>query len=290
VSAVTLLPGPFGADTGVPEDRIAELLAKPATIRSIHRPVVALADGHCLGYEATVRIGDRAARSAAPWFQAAAEAGLSGQLGAIALDAALRERATLPGERFLAVELDPEALGHPDVIAVFDGEDDVSNLVLTLISPEMAPNHPAGPVLDDLRGRGLLLAMNAGTAGLDDLTTVERLGPDLIRISPELVRGVHQHPLRQHLIEVVVELAEDLGASALAEEVETMDEAFALRSTGVRMAQGWLFGRPRPGFAPPSAEISEWLRVLQLEAALIPRQQQPTDTITLPSVDRSWTP
>jgi EAL domain-containing protein (putative c-di-GMP-specific phosphodiesterase class I) len=274
VSAVTPLSGPNGAELGVPEDRLAELLAKPASIRSIHRPVVALPDGRCLGYEATVRIGDQAARSPAPWFQAAARAGLSGQLGAIALEAALRERNSLPGECFLAVELDPEALGHPDVAAVLESEEDISDLVLTMISPQIPAGHPAGPVLDELRARGLMLAVSAGAAGLNDLLVVENLAPDLIRLSAELVRGVHLHPIRQHLIDVVVELAQTLGANALAEEVETMDEAYALRAAGVRMAQGWLFGRPRPGFAPPSAEVSEWLRVLQAESAPVPRQHQ----------------
>jgi EAL domain-containing protein (putative c-di-GMP-specific phosphodiesterase class I) len=285
---VTVLPGPTGADPGVPEDRLAELLAKPASVRSIHRPVVALTDGRCLGYEATVRIGDRAARSPAPWFQAAARAGLSGQLGAIALAAALRERTSLPGECFLAIELDPEALAHPDVRVVLEAEEDISDLVLTLIGSDLPTGHPAGPVLDELRGRGLMLAMTAGQAGLTELLAVEALAPDLIKLTPELVRGVHQHPIRQHLVDVVVELAETLGASALAEEVETMDEAYALRASGVRMAEGWLFGRPRPGFAPASAEVSEWLRVLNAEQA-IPRQQQPNSTITLPAVDRSWT-
>jgi EAL domain-containing protein (putative c-di-GMP-specific phosphodiesterase class I) len=260
VGRVTLLPGPCSTFTGAPEERIAELLARPSGVRSINRPVVSLADGRCVGYQASVRVAEWAARSPTPWFRAAAESGLSGQLGALALEAALRERATLPGDRFLAVELDPDALAHPDVVAVLTAEDDVSDLVITLITTELPPGHRARPVLEEFRGRGMLLAAPAGSAGLPELLAVERLVPDLILLPLELVRGVQLSPIQQRLIDVVVELADGTGAATLAEEVESPDEALALRAAGVRMAQGWLFGRARPGYVPPSAEVTGWLR------------------------------
>jgi EAL domain-containing protein (putative c-di-GMP-specific phosphodiesterase class I) len=267
-----LLPRPTGGARGG-EERIAELLAGPASVRSIHRPVVTLADGRCVGYQASLRVARSAARAPGPWFRAAARSGLSGQLGALALEAALRARGTLPGERFLVVELDPEALCHPDVIGVLTSEDDVADLVVSLISAELPPvlsleagragSHPARRVLDELRGRGMRLAATAGKAGLDDLLAVERLHPDLVLLPADLIRGVQLHPLRQRLIDVVVALADGAGAATLAEEVETPDEVLALRAAGVRMAQGWLFGRARPGFVPPSSEICEWLRSQQ---------------------------
>jgi EAL domain-containing protein (putative c-di-GMP-specific phosphodiesterase class I) len=260
-----LLPGPSGNFGTAPEERVAELLARPASVHSVHRPVIGLDDGRCLGYEATVRIADAGEQPAAPWFRAAAQTGLSGRLGALALNAALRERATMPGERFLIVTLDPDALGHPDVIAVLAAEDDVADLMLILLSPDLPPGHRAESVLAELRTRGLQLALTAGPAGLTDLLTVERLHPDLITLPAELVREVHRHRVRQRLVDVVVELADDLGAATLAEEVESLDETQTLRSLGVRMANGWLFGRARTGFPPPPTEVCEWLRLQQIE-------------------------
>ena len=261
VDAVTLLPGPRGSFLEAPEEEIIELLSRPSTVRSINRPVVSLADGRCVGYQASVRVAESAVRSATGWFRAAAETGLSGQLGALALQAALRERATMPGERFLAVELDPDAIGHPAVIEVLTAEDDVSDLIITLISTEPALGRHSASVLDGFRSRGLLLAAPVGQAGLADLLAIDRIGPDLIVLGPALVRNVHREPIQQRLVDVVVELADGIGAATLAEEVESLDEARAMRSGGVRIAQGWLFGRPRPGFVPPSAEVSAWLRV-----------------------------
>ncbi|WP_460624416.1 EAL domain-containing protein [Kineosporia babensis] len=258
---------------------IAQTLSRPATIRSIHRPVVALADGTCLGYQATIRVGDWAARSAAPYFEAAAQAGLSGQLGALALQAAVQMRVALPVEKFLAVEMDADALTHSDVLDVLERAGEISDLVLSLISPHLAPQHPAIEVISELRGRGLLVAAGTGVAGLDDLTALEHLVPDLIRVPAELVRDVHQYAVRRRLIENVVDLAEELGAAVLAEDVESLDEASVLRGSGVRLGSGWLFGRARPGFANPSPEVCEWLRVWNTQPGLIPRQFDPTQPL-----------
>ncbi len=261
MTPVTLLPGPSSTYTGAPEEQIVELLARPTTVRSVNRPVVSLIDGRCVGYQATVRVAEWAARSAAPWFRAASRSGLSGQLGALALQAALRERAALPGERFLAVELDPDALGHPEVVGILGAQDDLSDVVITLVSTDLPAEHRAWPVLSDFRARGLLLAVGAGTAGLAELMAVERLGPDLVMLPAELVRGVQLSSVQRRLVDVVVELADEVGAVTVAEEVETLDETVALRDAGIRAAQGWLFGRARPGFAAPSAEVCEWLRL-----------------------------
>jgi EAL domain-containing protein (putative c-di-GMP-specific phosphodiesterase class I) len=252
IHAVTLLPSPSST--------LTELLAEPAMVRSINRPVVSLTDGRCVGYQASVRVAEWAGRSPAPWFRAASDTGLSGRLGALTLQAALRERATLPGERFLAVELDQVALSHPEVVGVLAAEDDVSDLMITLVMADPPCGPSIGPVLEGLRGRGMRLAVPVGMAGLADLLALERLSPDLILLPAELVRGIHLEPIQQRLIDVVVELADGLGAATLAEEVESLDEAQALRSGGVRTATGWLFGRARPGYVPPSAEVCEWLR------------------------------
>jgi EAL domain-containing protein (putative c-di-GMP-specific phosphodiesterase class I) len=260
-----LLPGPSGNFGTAPEERVAELLARPTSVLSVHRPVVGLDDGRCLGFQATVRVAESIEESSAPWFRAAAQNGLSGRLGALALNAALRERATMPGDRFLLVAMDPDALGHPDVVAVLAAEDDVADLMLALLSPDLPAGHRAEPVLAELRTRGLQLALSAGAAGLVDLLAVERLNPDLITLPAELIRDVHRHRVRQRLVDVVVELADDTGAATLAEEVESLDETQTLRTLGVRMANGWLFGRARTGFPPPPTEVCEWLRLQQID-------------------------
>jgi EAL domain-containing protein (putative c-di-GMP-specific phosphodiesterase class I) len=207
------------------------------------------------------RVAEWAARSATPWFQAASDTGLGGRIGSLALQAALRTRAELPADRFLAIELAPDALAHPEVIEVLSAHDDVSNVVLTLMSTDLPAEHRAWPALARQRSRGLLLAVTAGTAGLAELLALERLSPDLVLLPAELVRDVQLSSVQQRLVDLVVDLAESVGAVTVAGEVESLDETCTLRDAGVRAAQGWLFGRARPGFAAPSVEVCEWLRL-----------------------------
>jgi EAL domain-containing protein (putative c-di-GMP-specific phosphodiesterase class I) len=42
----------------------------------------------------------------------------------------------------------------------------------------------------------------------------------------------------------LVDFARGLGATVVAEGIETVDDAFALREAGVHLGQGWLFARP----------------------------------------------
>jgi EAL domain-containing protein (putative c-di-GMP-specific phosphodiesterase class I) len=60
-----------------------------------------------------------------------------------------------------------------------------------------------------------------------------------------LVREIHQKRVNQQVVKAIVELGTGVGATVIAEGIETKDEASALRDLGLRYAQGYLFGRPR---------------------------------------------
>jgi EAL domain-containing protein (putative c-di-GMP-specific phosphodiesterase class I) len=59
-----------------------------------------------------------------------------------------------------------------------------------------------------------------------------------------LVRDVHQRPINRQVVKAILELGAGVGATVIAEGIETEDEADALRTLGVRFGQGYLFGRP----------------------------------------------
>ena len=50
---------------------------------------------------------------------------------------------------------------------------------------------------------------------------------------------------RQSIVRSVARMGEELGISILAEGVETVDEFLALQAMGIRLMQGYLFGKPR---------------------------------------------
>lgn len=252
-------------DVGSPdpewEDQIARLLRRPENLRSVYQPIVDLRSGDCVGYEALTRVAEWPARSPQPWFQAASRTGLAAQFEAAALVSSLRGRADLPQGRFLTVNVSPSCLGHPLVTEVLLQQEDLRGLVaeLTEVSSVIGEGTNA-EVFAGLRERGLLVAVDVTEAGLPDLQHVIAVRPDLVKLDRVLVKDVHSDMARDRLVRLVVGLAEEVGAAVLAEGVEALEDARLLQLLGVRMAQGWLFGRARPGFLPPSEEVASWLQ------------------------------
>jgi EAL domain-containing protein (putative c-di-GMP-specific phosphodiesterase class I) len=241
------------------EQAVASLLARPDSVRSVQQPIVSLESGVCSGYSAVVRIAEWVGRESGPWFEAAADAGLTGPLAGLALQSCLRARATMPGDRFLVAEISGRVLTTAPVMSVLDGEDDVADIMLMLTGD---PGPGSGPILHDLRGRGLRFVASCGLAGLDDLEALTAWGPEVLRLPSRLVRGLAEDPVRQRLVALVVDLADELSQGSggvIADEVETLAEISALRDLGVRWAQGWLLGRHRAGFAPPAIDLQDWI-------------------------------
>jgi EAL domain-containing protein (putative c-di-GMP-specific phosphodiesterase class I) len=243
------------------EERVAHVLRSPETLRGVHQPIVDLRTGDCVGYEAFVRIADWPARSPRPWFDAAARVGLAVQLEAAALATSLRARLTMPGDRLLAVNLSTSSLTDDHVLRVLDDEDDLSRLLLTP-SPAREALPPAGAAeaLTALRGRGLLLGVKLREGGRTDLDVVDGLRPDVLVLGREFAADVHASGSRQRLVVTLAGIAAETGAAVLATGVESVADARCLQRRGVHLGQGWLFGRPRPGFLPPPAGTAEWLR------------------------------
>lgn len=243
------------------EDDVARLLRSPETLRCVYQPVVDLRTGEVSGYEAFTRVANWPARSPQPWFTAAARTGLAGQLEAATLSNALQGRAGLVGDQFLAVNVAAPLLDDPAVVGVLDAQGSLEGLVVELGWFD-APDVDTVPtaVLHELRARGALVACDVADAGRADLERLRRSAPDLVKLDGALVHGSHSDPVLDRLLRLVVGMAEELGAVVLAEGLESLDDARHLQLVGVRMAQGWLFGRARPSFVPPSVEVVTWLR------------------------------
>jgi EAL domain-containing protein (putative c-di-GMP-specific phosphodiesterase class I) len=100
--------------------------------------------------------------------------------------------------------------------------------------------------LSGLRERGVRLAIDDAGAGFASLRHIIRLDPDLIKLDITLTREIETDPVRQALAVALVSFAEHIGATVVAEGVESELELEALRRAGVRHAQGFLLGRPGP--------------------------------------------
>ena len=59
-----------------------------------------------------------------------------------------------------------------------------------------------------------------------------------------LTRSIHADEVRTKIVAAIVGLCRSLHISVIAEGIESIEEAVALRAMGVRLFQGYLFARP----------------------------------------------
>lgn len=111
-------------------------------------------------------------------------------------------------------------------------------------------------MLDEMRGQGARVALDDFGAGYSSLSYVSRLPVDFIKLDRSYVAAFdpaapqdEETIKRRALARSIVTLARELGVDLIAEGVETMPVVDAMRTLGVRYAQGWAFARAMPADA-----------------------------------------
>ncbi len=91
---------------------------------------------------------------------------------------------------------------------------------------------------------GFTFAIDDVGAGYSGLETMANLGASYFKVDMGLVRHCHQKRVNRQVIRAILDMAKGVGATVIAEGIESADEATALQELGVRYGQGYHFGRP----------------------------------------------
>ena len=238
------LPAHHDPAVAAPAIRVRRILDERAVCVHV-QPVVDLASGQPVTYEALARLPGLPDGPAA-LFSDAAAAGLGVELEELAARAALAAAPKLPPGRPLGINLSPQALLRPAVIALLL---DHTHLTLAVEVTEHAPVDDYDALVDaiaDVRRAGVLLVVDDAGSGYASLQHVLRLAPDVVKLDIALVSDVHADPAKRAMVTAMVSFATATGTLLVAEGVERTAEAATLRSLGVGYAQGHLFGCPTP--------------------------------------------
>jgi EAL domain-containing protein (putative c-di-GMP-specific phosphodiesterase class I) len=99
-------------------------------------------------------------------------------------------------------------------------------------------------VLEELRSQGVLLSIDDFGTGYSSLGQLKRLPVEEIKIDREFVEGVGHAGEDRSIVGAVLDMAKGLELRAVAEGVETVEQAGALLAMGCTVGQGYLYGRP----------------------------------------------
>jgi EAL domain-containing protein (putative c-di-GMP-specific phosphodiesterase class I) len=130
-----------------------------------------------------------------------------------------------------------------------------------LLDPEAPLSRHARRVILDVSAQAGLDRVGAGARvarlrelgfriALDDVSESSGLGllailrPEVLKIDGSLIHGIRRDPLRRALVRGLVDLGARLGATIIAEGVETEDDLTGAVECGADQCSGFLFGRP----------------------------------------------
>lgn len=100
----------------------------------------------------------------------------------------------------------------------------------------------------ELRDLGFRIAIDDLGGGHARMSHFTPLDTDFVKLDMSLVRDIDSHPVKQRLVESIIQLCRDNGTKVIGEGVETVPEAETLIRLGCDLLQGYLVARPAPPF------------------------------------------
>jgi EAL domain-containing protein (putative c-di-GMP-specific phosphodiesterase class I) len=227
------------------EDRIARVLDGDGDeLFMAYQPIFDLQDGGVVGLEALARFTSPPDRLTDTWLAEAQAVGRLLELEMACLRAALRDLERLPEEAYLSLNVSPATAVAPVLHEVLDGLP-AERLVLEMTEHARVDDYPAlKAALGGFRKRGIRLAIDDAGAGFASLRHIVLLHPDFIKLDLTLTRDVHVDETRRALVVALVAFGSQIGASLVAEGVETAEQLATLRQAGVQFGQGFHLALP----------------------------------------------
>ncbi|RSM58183.1 EAL domain-containing protein [Actinoplanes sp. ATCC 53533] len=238
----------------LPTMRSLREIIRSQAIQPMFQPVVRLEDGIVNAYEALARFDKSHFPGPAEAFAAAMAGGVGVELELVALERAFEHLGEMPAGAWMSANLSVEALLTPGVIATLLAHAD-RGIAVELTEHTQVHDYPSLiKVTEELRAAGILIAVDDAGAGFASLSHILQLRPDIIKLDITLTRGIDVDPVRMALARSLVGFAQDIGATLIAEGIETLAEHEKLRSLGVQLGQGYFMARPGP--LPALAQIT----------------------------------
>ena len=211
----------------------------------VFQPIVDLTSHSAVGMEALARFPSPPPRPDL-WFEEAGAVGLRDELEVAALRAALDKLPSLPGDTYLSVNLSPETTISSDGQRALASVPPDRVVVEITEHARVEDYDVLGEALGPLRRQGARLAVDDAGAGFASLSHILRLAPDIIKLDITLTRDIDHDSARRALASGLIAFATEIGASIVAEGIETAEELETLRALGVTLGQGYFLGRPAP--------------------------------------------
>ena len=244
-------------------------------LRVVYQPLVHLASGQLVGFEALVRWQHprRGLVSPAAFIPIAEESGLIVSIGRFVLAEASRQAAVWLDDRgpgvggrsgaksnlssgtsplHVSVNVSTRQFAKSDLVADVRSALDASGLPPSCLHIEVTESvimlqpEAALKVMNDVRALGCRISLDDFGTGYSSLSYLHRFPIDILKIDASFVRNASRDKKNVEIIRSIIALATALGIEVVAEGIETAEQHAMLRDLGCPLGQGYLFAKPLP--------------------------------------------
>lgn len=176
---------------------------------------------------------------------------------------AIRIAASLNLESHLSINFLPNSIYRPEVCirstlqAAARHGFPVERIIFETVEGEQVSDGKwLAEILSEYKRIGFKTAIDDFGAGFAGLNLLADFQPDMVKLDMALIRGIDHSPARRAIVAGVVSMCGQLAIEVIAEGIETRDEAQCLSDLGIRLMQGYWFGRPQFERAVHQADIA----------------------------------
>jgi EAL domain-containing protein (putative c-di-GMP-specific phosphodiesterase class I) len=231
-----------------------------------YQPVVDLRSGAVTGVESLIRWRETDGRLIPPaaFIPLAEELGLIEPIGEWVIEEAAAQQARWAAEGLvltMGFNLSPRqfrssGLAERILLGLAQAEVEPRTFVVEVTeSTAMSDADRTRETLASLHDAGLRVALDDFGTGYSSLSRLRHLPVDILKIDQSFVHHVDTDLALAGMVRAMVQLAQTLDMTSLAEGIEDPGEFAFLRANGCQLGQGFLMARP-----VPASEIPELVR------------------------------
>jgi diguanylate cyclase (GGDEF)-like protein len=219
-----------------------------------YQPQIDLLKGKTVGYEALIRWKhpERGMIPPMEFIPVAEETGMIGPIGEWVLRKACSDARHFPDDCLVAVNISAVQFMSKDFVGMIGDlirETGIrpQRLELELTETAMMQDRDrAAAILKELTAMGISVAVDDFGTGYSNLNYLLDFSFHKLKIDRSFVSRLDTDASSGAVVSTIVGLSRALGVHAIAEGVETENQATLLRAAGCDVFQGFLFGRPAP--------------------------------------------
>lgn len=207
------------------------VLEREVPVAMALQPIVELATGHVAAHEALFRIPRHVGVQPPALWDQAVRAGVLDQLEDLVAETCA-EFSGVSGLLFVNA--------HPGAAGIVDRWRQVPRAVVELTEVATVAEDTART----LRAAAIPFALDDLGTGYANVRELVALRPDYVKLDRSIVSGCDRDRHRRAFLCHLARYAADVGATVIAEGVESAAEAETIRAVGIALGQGFFYGVP----------------------------------------------